>query len=216
MSTDDRTTRARIRDAAIIEIAATSAGAATARDIATRAGVSPGSVIHHFGSMERLRRACNEHVTSLIRHYKTEAVQDPTSFDPLSIAGDLGGLPITGYIAKVAASDDPVVSELIDLLVGDATEYMEAGVAAGSIVPSGNAKDRAALLVLWSLGALVLHTHVERLLGVDLTDPAVIATPEAGGYIRAAMELFSNGLLTEEYSGRFMKTIDEFYVRGEA
>ena len=56
-SPDDRTVRARVRDAAIDLIAAGGVEALTARAVAERAGVSPGSVIHNFGSMEGLRRA---------------------------------------------------------------------------------------------------------------------------------------------------------------
>lgn len=211
METDDRSTRARIRDAAIIEIASAPSGAATARAIAARADVSPGSVIHHFGSMAGLRRACSEHVTSLIRKYKTEAVQKPLSFNPLAVAGELDDLPIIGYMAKVATSDSPEVGELIDLLVRDATEYMEAGVAAGTVTPSAESRSRAALLVLWSLGALVLHPHVERILGVDLTDPDMLASPSSGAYMRTAFDVLAHGILAADTASQFMNTIDEFY-----
>lgn len=210
---DDRSTRARIRDAAIAEIAAAPAGKATVRDIAARADVSPGSVIHHFGSIDGLRRACNEHVTELIRHYKTEAVQNPLAFNPLTTASELGDLPITAYIAKVATSTAPEVGDLIDLLVRDAAEYIETGVAAGTIIATTHPQNRAALLVLWSLGALVLHGHVERHLGVDLTDPDMITDPSAGGYMFAAFDLLSNGLLMPEVAGQFLETIESYYSR---
>ena len=50
----DRTAKARIRDAAI-ECYAFHGDDCTARMVAEKAGVSPGLVIHHFGSMEGLR-----------------------------------------------------------------------------------------------------------------------------------------------------------------
>jgi AcrR family transcriptional regulator len=215
MEPDDRTTRARIRDAAIIEIAAAPSGRATARVVAARAGVSPGSIIHHFGSMAGLRRACNEHVTSLIRKYKTDGVQNPLAFDPLTVASQLGELPVTAYIASVATSESEEVDELIDLMVRDATDYMEAGVASGTLSPSEHPRDRAALLVLWSLGALVLHEHTERILGVDLTAPDMIASPSAGAYVRTAFEILASGIIAEGVADQFLKTINDYYPGGE-
>src|SRR5699024_6424447 len=54
----------------------------TVRSIATTAGVSPGSVIHHFGSKEDLRSACDDYVLERITEskaqnaeYRTMAVQ---------------------------------------------------------------------------------------------------------------------------------------------
>src|ERR687885_426871 len=68
----DLTARARIRDAAIRRFGAEGFGAPV-RAIAAEAGVSPGLVIHHFGSKDGLRAACDEHVLRLIREAETDA-----------------------------------------------------------------------------------------------------------------------------------------------
>ena len=61
-SREDLTTRARIRDAAVDLFARDGFAHVTVRRIATEAGVSPALVIHHFGSKEGLRAACDAHV----------------------------------------------------------------------------------------------------------------------------------------------------------
>src|SRR5690606_24663932 len=56
--------RARIRDAAIEIFGREGFERARVREVAAAAGVSPGLVLHHFGSKEGLRHACDEHVTN--------------------------------------------------------------------------------------------------------------------------------------------------------
>src|SRR5699024_11466848 len=72
-SRGDLTARARIRDAAI-ECFGQQGFGVSVRAIAKHAGVSAGLVIHHFGSKEKLREACDDHVIQLIRETKTETL----------------------------------------------------------------------------------------------------------------------------------------------
>jgi AcrR family transcriptional regulator len=208
MRHEDRTTRARIRDAAIREVAARPYGTTTVRDIAASAEVSPGSVIHHFGSMDGLHRACNDHVATLIRDHKTEAVTAPRGFDILSSLGDMAELPVAAYLAKAVLGDSPIVADLIDELVDDAVAYMDEGVEAGTILPTADPRGRAAVLLVWSLGGLVLHRHLERLLGVDLTQPDVLVSSEAAPYVRNALDLMARGILTEPYAEQLQMSLD--------
>ncbi|MDP9021307.1 MAG: TetR family transcriptional regulator [Actinomycetota bacterium] len=201
---DDRTARARIRDAAITRFAAEGVSATSVRAIAAEAGVSAGLVIHHFGSKEALRRACDEHVASLIRSNKHEGMTAGASFDPLAAMRDARqDIPLTKYLARTLIDGTPQVAALIDELVADAADYMAEGVEAGALRPSAYPSERAAVLTLWSLGALVLHEHVERVLGVDLTrDPSELAdTAEGAAYLGPVLELFTDGLLSDEVAG---------------
>ncbi|MFD0204347.1 MULTISPECIES: TetR/AcrR family transcriptional regulator [Saccharothrix] len=61
-ATSDLTARARIRDAALARFGADGVAGASMRAIAADAGVSPALVVHHFGSKEGLRQACDEYV----------------------------------------------------------------------------------------------------------------------------------------------------------
>lgn len=211
VATDDRTTKARIRDAAIWEIAERPVGSPTVRDIAASAGVSPGSVIHHYGSMEGLHQACNDHVAAVIRAYKRDAISHSDGFDILATLRGVSDLPLVGYLAKAAVRDSAMAAELIDELVEDAVAYTEEGVEAGTILPSDNPRGRATILLLWSLGGLLLHDHLERLLGVDITDPHVLASPDAEAYIAPAVEIMSNGILTDSYADQIRRALDAAY-----
>lgn len=210
MPTDDRTTKAKIRDAAIREIAARPAGSTTVRNIAAAAGVSPGSVIHHYGSMDGLHEACNEYVAAAIYDYKSKAVASQ-DFDMLASLRSFSRLPITGYLAKAAMGDSPTVAGLIDGLIDDAVEYMAEGVEAGTILASDDPRGRATVLLVWSLGGLLLHSHLERLLGVDITDPDALMTPEAAAYTRPALDLLARGILTDSYAEQMSQALDAVY-----
>src|SRR5215217_1049449 len=79
----DLTARARIRDAAVRRFAAEGFGVPV-RGIAAEARVSPGLVIHHFGSKEALRAECDEHVLQVIRDAKAGSLAGPGPRDLLA------------------------------------------------------------------------------------------------------------------------------------
>jgi AcrR family transcriptional regulator len=199
---DDRTTRARIRDAAIACIADNGISGTTVRRIAAAAGVSAGLVIHHFGSMEGLRAECDDYVAESIRRYKRSAISEGPSLDVLAALRRTEAMPWLGYLVAVLADDSPTVARLVDELVADAEGYLELGVETGMIRPSPNPRGRAAMLLLWSLGALVLHQHVERILGVDLTDPNIAENPNIAAYVGPVYEIMGEGVLTEAFAER--------------
>jgi AcrR family transcriptional regulator len=195
MATDaDLTARARIRDAAIACFADRGVSDTPVRAIAAQAGVSPALVIHHFGSKDRLRVACDQHVAAIIRQGKQEAVAAGASLDPVAaLRSASDGPPYLRYLARTLVDGSPHVAELIDEMVEDAVSYLDEGVAAGSLKPSDDQRGRAVVLVMWSLGSLVLHEHVARLTGADLVDhPA-----DAQGWMLPAMELLTRGILDE-------------------
>ena len=188
---DDRTAKARIRDAAIVCFAEHGIAATTARKVATAAGVSPGLVMHHFGSMEGLRAACDRHVTAMIRDLKGEAMAAGAGFDPVAaLRSAAGGPPLARYLARTLVDGSPAVADLVDELVADAVAYIDTGVETGLLTASRYPRERAAILTMWSLGALVLHEHLDRLIGVDITEP--IDQPHgAASYVAPALEILS-------------------------
>lgn len=198
---DDRSTRARIRDAAVTRFAADGIAATTARAVAADAGVSPALVIHHFGSMDGLRQACDEYVASVIREHKHQAMAEGAALDVLAaMRRARQDVPLMRYLARSLADGSPAVAALIDELVADAAEYMAEGVRSGSLRPTAYPYQRAAVLTIWTLGAMVLHEHLERLLGVDLTsDPSKVAGAHAyANYIGPVLEVFTDGLVSDE------------------
>lgn len=198
---DDRSTSARIRDAAVAVIAQHGPAATTARRVAAAAGVSPGSVIHHFGSMEDLRRACDEHVAAVIRERKQAAIAQGPSMDLLGTMREAQGdlLPLA-YLAEVLAEDSAAVAALVDEMVADAVGYLREGIANGMIQPTDDLEAQATVLTIWSLGGLVLHRHIERLLGVDLTGRSTHAEGDFTTYAAAAYGLLGEGIFTDEFA----------------
>ena len=192
---DDRSTRARIRDAAVACFSEMGVTSTTVRQIAERAGVSAGLVIHHFGSKERLRVACDSFVAAYIRTRKSAAMRAGPGIDPLAaLRAEAGGPPIQRYLARTLAEGTPQVAALVDEMVADAERYLAEAAEQGVMRPTDHPRGVAAVLVLWSLGALVLHEHVERLLGVDITGPADAHATNTG-YVAPALEVLSHGLL---------------------
>lgn len=205
---DDRTARARLRDAAISLVAERGSSALTARAVAERAQLSAGLIRHHFGSMAELVQACDERVVALIREQKTSAMSEGTGFDMLrGLRASDNGEAIR-YLADRLTENSDEMDRLVDLVVKDAEEYLEVGVEHGVIHPSTHARSRAALLTLFSLGSLVLGRHARRLLNVDVGAPDLQAEPGIVEYVTTTIELFSQGLLTAEAAAAYETSLN--------
>ncbi len=196
-STDDRTAPARIRDAAITEFAANGIDGTSIRTIAATAGVSPALVIHHFGSKEELRAACDKHVAEIIRDLKNEAMASGARFDPLAaLSRQSEGPPASKYLARTLVDGSEHVAKLVDEMVEDAIAYTELGVANGMMTPTQYPRERAAILTIWGLGGFVLHEHLARLIGVDITQDFSDDPHAIGAYVAPAVEI-ATGYITE-------------------
>ena len=206
---DDRTTRARIRDAAISSFAEYGLAETTVRKVAVAADVSPGSVIHHFESMEGLRAACDEYVAATIRNYKRSAMSRGPTIDVLAALRDTSMGPLVGYLAAVLADDSPAVAKLVDDLVDDAEGYLQEGVEAGMLQPSADPRGRAIVLTMWNLGALVLHHHLERLIGLDLTDPELGTNPNLAAYAGPVYEIYGEGVMTDAFAANLQQVFEQ-------
>jgi AcrR family transcriptional regulator len=197
-ATDDRSTAARIRDAAITLFAADGVAATSVRAIAAEAGVSAGLVIHHFGSKDGLRIASDEYVAGLIREVKGSAMAAGAGLDPLAAMRSFsGGPPLARYLAKTLIDGSPHVADLVDEMVSDAVGYIATGVEAGLLIPSDHPKERAAILTLWMLGALVLHEHLERLIGFDITGDLAEDPEESGSAYFGPVAEILGGFFTD-------------------
>ena len=153
----DVTARARIRDAAIRRFAADGFGAPV-RAIAADAGVSPGLVIHHFGSKEALRAACDEQVLQDVRVAKTEAIVRGTPADMLVQLAHLDEYAaLTGYLVQALHAGGDLADDFLDRLTEDAEAYLEEAVAAGRVRPSRDPAARARFLARASVGGLLVY-----------------------------------------------------------
>ena len=192
----DRTARARIRDAAIERFASEGVAAANLKDIAADAGVSTPLVLHHFGSKEGLRVACDEYVARVIREQKTTAMAAGKSLDPFqAIREAYEGAPTLRYLATTIVDGSSHVDELFDEMIEDSLVYMAEGVENGILKPAENPREQAVVLLIWQMGALALHKQVKRLLGIDLAGDSA---ESALGWARINAEILAKGVIDEE------------------
>ena len=174
--------------------------ATSLRSIAEQAGVSPPLVIHHYGSKEKLREACDDRVLAFIRESKAETMRAGLGGPPIQVDTRVAqARPALRYLARTLSEGSPRLDEFVDDLVEDAVGYTAQGVETGLVLPSANPRARVVILTLWSLGALVLHEHMQRLLGEDL-----IGEGSTDLYTQTMLELFSEGLLTERAKQAFI------------
>jgi AcrR family transcriptional regulator len=191
---EDLTGRARIRDAAIRRFGAEGFGASV-RAIAADAGVSPGLVIHHFGSKDALRAACDEHVLRMIREAETEAFTHGAPADWLAQLATLDEYaPMVGYLVQTLLAGGDLAATLLERMTKDAESYLADAVAAGTMKPSRDPAARASFLVDVGIGAVLAfvrrHPPVEGDYSATLRRYAEVnALP--------ALELYTQGLLTD-------------------
>lgn len=196
-ATDDLTARARIRDAAIRTFA--EAGmTASLRSIAAEAGVSAALILHHFGSRDGLRQACDQHVHTEVVRAKGAVLGRQGAGAALlaELAGVEGYAALVGYALRVVQAGDAWAAEFVEGMVQDTLEYFGDGEASGTVRPSRWPEPRARMLVHFSLGSLLLNipTPDGRL---DLATLPGVLRAYTERFAGPALELYTEPLLTD-------------------
>jgi AcrR family transcriptional regulator len=193
MRSTDLTATARIRDAAIEQFGQHGFDVGL-RTIAEAAGVSAALVIHHFGSKEGLRKACDEFVAEEIRSSKSEAIQ---SNDPATWLAQMAEIesyaPLTAYLVRSLQAGGELATMLWHRMIEDAEEYMAEGVRAGTIKPSRDPHARAEYLTITSGGGLLLYLQMHE----TPTDIRAVLRDYAADMVLPALEVYTEGLMTD-------------------
>lgn len=201
---DDLTARARIRDSAIGYIGRHGLRATTMRSIATDAGVSPALVIHHFGSKDGLREACDAHVSELMEQLTRQAAEHLGAGDTLDLINSAPHLaPLVPYVMRTLHEGGEFAGRLWRRLVEDTERYLRAAVAGGVARPTADERARAELIVMYKLGTYTFsHYAIPGSADGGSTDPDVVAITDRYGV--PALELFTHGLYrTTDYLDAF-------------
>ncbi|WP_062347996.1 TetR/AcrR family transcriptional regulator [Herbidospora yilanensis] len=189
-STDDLTARARIRDAALELFGADGAAGVGVRAVATAAGVSPALVLHHFGSKEGLRRACDGYVVEAIRGAGSGVLSDTSGLAAMLEAAT----PVRRYLARALLDGSADAAALFDEIVTLTGKWLADGAREGWAHPAADPHARAAVYVSWLLAPLVLESHLARALDVDDLH-GIDATMRYSG---AAVEMFTRGVFADD------------------
>lgn len=192
-STDDLTTTARIRDAAIDLFGREGFGVGV-RAIATAAGVSPGLVIHHFGSKEGLRRACDDHIADVIRDSKTETIRSSDPATWLTAMAEIEEYaPLMSYLVRTLQSSGDLSKTLWRQMIDNAEQYIEEGVQAGTLRPSIDPKGRARFLAMVGGGTFLLYLQMHD----NPADVRAVLHDYGEEMMLPALELYTHGLMVD-------------------
>ncbi|MCC2336318.1 TetR family transcriptional regulator [Cellulomonas wangsupingiae] len=197
-SVDDLTARARIRDAAMLRFGRDGFGVGL-RQVAADAGVSPALVLHHFGSKDGLREACDRYVHDELRAVKSDALDRPAGDVMAELAGTEQYAPLVAYLVRVVLDGGPGAAAFVDGLVADTVAYLEHGERAGAVRPTSDPQGRARYVVAGQLGLLLL-AQLEAAAGrapSPTTDTAAALAHITTTSMQAGLEIFTHGLLAD-------------------
>ncbi len=179
----DLTARANIRNAALRLFAERGHDAVTVREIATAAGVSPGLVVHHFGSKEGLRAAVDAHAAeSFDRVFAELGSADlsemlssgeatPTIAEAFARAFPHGS-PLPAYLRRLLLTNDPAGAALFGRWYAATRRLLDAMVEVGAAAPSEDPAVRAAFLLVNDLAVILLRNQIASAIGDDPLTPA--------------------------------------------
>jgi AcrR family transcriptional regulator len=193
MRSADLTAAARIRDAAIEQFGEHGFGVGL-RAIADAAGVSAALVIHHFGSKDGLRNACDDYIAEEIRSSKSEALK---SNDPATWFAQMAEIeayaPLMAYLVRSMQTGGDLAKMLWRRMIENAEEYMEEGVRAGTIKASRDPKARAKYLGITGGGGFLLYLQMHD----TPTDLRAVLRDYAQEMILPALEIYTEGLMVD-------------------
>lgn len=192
---DDLTTKARIRDSAIRLYARDGFAKTSLRAIAAEAGVSPGLLIHHFGSTVGLREACDEQVLGVaserasskmqpggLKHLMAEFNRNPQGY---ALEMD--------YLRQALLEGTATSASLFRHLVELSEAVIRSGIEDGTVRPFADVRGIAVLTALTSVGSLAFGPFAAETLGVDGDWQSVIQ--RIGG---PGLELYTHGFYTTD------------------
>lgn len=174
---EDRTARARVRDAALELFAEHGEDRVTMRAIADRAGVSPALVVHHFGSKAGLRQTVIDHVHAWMDDLFAMSTdpdvvgdfraQEWSSMGDVLARGLPEGSPLPRYVRRLLMTGDPVGTELLRDWYRRTLELYTAWDEAGLLHAGPDPETRAALTLSADLGTIFLADAWQAILGYD-------------------------------------------------
>ena len=199
---EDARASARIREAAIARFGAQGYDRTSVRQIAADAGVSAALVIHHFGSKEALRQACDDWLAAQLIGEKTQIAAPEVAATIREWLDDPERFRVyIDYFATMLADGTEGGNRLFDRLVHDTAAMLDAGVADGSMRESADSEMRALIVTVHGLAPLLLRDQLARTIGTPLASAAALRR-----MTRPMLELYTYGLYADS---RMLDATDE-------
>lgn len=188
------TARSRIRDAAILLMGERGVGAVSLREVATRCEVSPGLLIHHFGSRAGLVQACDDHVIDRLVTRKTGVAGAGAGGVMRAMLADSDRfVPLVDYMARRMMDAGEASDTFFDAMLVATREEMAVQEEQGLVLPASDPEVRAVFLTLYGLAPVLLRRHYARALGQDgLTEELLRRST------LPVLELFTHGLYRDD------------------
>jgi len=152
---EDRTARARIRDAAILCFAR-DGFSAPLRVIAQEAGVSVPLITHHYHTKDALREVCDEWILDRFLEMKLTAIQEPASVKN-TLADTRSASVLTVYMVRSFLDATSSVRPFFDKYLEQVRRVVDTASQAGMVNPSTDEEERLRLLATQSLGSLLVE-----------------------------------------------------------
>lgn len=136
------------------------------RRIAEVADVSPGLVIHHFGSKEQLRSACDDHVFASI----VETKRDGTiglSFDMDALFGDQRMLTYMRYLLVSLLDSSELGQRFFDHYIETIEQVIDDGFEGFTFRSSNDRRAQATAMATIGLAPLLLESRIRNVLGTN-------------------------------------------------
>jgi AcrR family transcriptional regulator len=189
----DRTAVARIRDAAIEQWGEHGFNVGL-RSIAESAGVSAALVIHHFGSKDGLRKACDDYIAEEIRTGKSASMQTTDPADWFRQMAEIESYaPMMAYLVRSMQSGSELAKMLWQKMIDNGEQYLEEGVRSGLLKPSRDPRARARFLGLTGGGGFFLFIQMHD----TPTDLRAVLRDYGEQMMLPALELYTKGLMTD-------------------
>ncbi|WP_315913561.1 helix-turn-helix domain-containing protein [Arthrobacter sp. lap29] len=195
----DLTARSNIRNAALRMFAERGHDAVTVREIATGAGVSPGLVVHHFGSKDGLRAAVDAHATesfdAVFAEFGAEDLaqvlasgETTTSVAEAFARAFPPGSPLPAYLRRLLLTNDPAGAAIFGRWYAVTRRVLDAMVELGAAAPGEDPAVQAAFLLVNDLAVILLRDQIATAIGEDPLAPAGIER-----WTRTAAAVYANG-----------------------
>ena len=192
-ASDDRTAVARIRDAAIEQWGEHGFNVGL-RSIAEAAGVSAALVIHHFGSKDGLRKACDEYIAEEIRSGKSASLQTKDPADWFAQMAEIESYaPMMAYLVRSMQSGSDLAKMMWQRMIDNAEEYLEEGVRNGLLKPSRDPRARAKYLGMSSGGGFLMYLQMHD----NPTDLRAVLRDYGEEMVLPALEIYTEGLMAD-------------------